>query len=634
MRVRLQAKYTLSIMAVILLVALVLAATLYFKFRETTEHIIAAGLQLLDESHEKAMVEDGMEMGALSAQPTRASAKGDGERVEQLLRTVVKAKDVVYATAVDRSGRVFEAGTPNEGTLPPASVTRPEVIQQEGITTITLPVHRGEMTLGSVRIGVSPASQLARHLGMEESLRRLQAASSRDQLIAVGAAIASLMLAGFLVAGIMARRFSRPIRALAISARAFAHSDRTTPSPKSSGNDEIAELAEAFSTMRTILGRTTTSQEFLHRIIDSLHEGLIVTSAKGEIRLANRTVTQMFGYSVEELHGRPFSGLVAQPQKFAVVAASEQQVSECWFLHRDGRLMPIAVSRSLLGEAENADCVYILRDIAERKRLEDELWLYRSRLEQLVVERTKELTAAIQELESFSYSVSHDLHAPLRAINGFGAALSEDYHERLDDTGKDYLDRMGKATVRMGQLIDGLLSLSRVVRVEIRKDEVDLSTLASEVAEEIAVAEKPRQATFRIAPHLQTQGDPALLRLLLQNLFSNAWKFTKHRSSALIEFGSALIENQTVFFVRDNGAGFDPALAQQLFQPFHRLHDADDFPGTGIGLATAQRIIQRHRGQIWADAEPKVGATFFFSLPREATIHVEERRVSGLAPLS
>jgi signal transduction histidine kinase len=240
-------------------------------------------------------------------------------------------------------------------------------------------------------------------------------------------------------------------------------------------------------------------------------------------------------------------------------------------------------------------------------------------LEQQVRERTAELEIANKELESFSYSVSHDLRAPLRALDGFSRALFEDYAGVLDDVGRDYLGRIRRASQQMGQLIDDLIDLARVTRVEIVRVDVDLSQLALAVVDELRASEPSRVFDFSITPDLQATGDPRLLQIVLRNLLHNACKFTGTRPVARIAFGETTRDGERAFFVRDNGVGFDEAYAHKLFGAFQRLHAAAEFPGTGIGLATVHRIILRHGGRVAADSHPEEGATFFFTLPSAPT---------------
>ena len=232
----------------------------------------------------------------------------------------------------------------------------------------------------------------------------------------------------------------------------------------------------------------------------------------------------------------------------------------------------------------------------------------------IIVHDTTELKLMNKELEAFSYSISHDLLAPLRSIDGFSQALLQEYPDKLDEQGKNYLQRVRANTQRMGELIDDLLKLSRLTRSEMKLEMVDLSTLAQSIATELQKTGPERQVEFVITPGLSAKGDSHLLRLLLENLLGNAWKFTGKLSQARIELGATQVDGKQAFFVRDDGAGFDMTYADKLFAPFQRLHSASEFPGIGIGLATVQRIVHRHGGRVWAEGEIEKGATFYFTL--------------------
>lgn len=243
------------------------------------------------------------------------------------------------------------------------------------------------------------------------------------------------------------------------------------------------------------------------------------------------------------------------------------------------------------------------KEIEERKRVQTEIQGVNT-----------ELLAANKELEAFSYSVSHDLRAPLRSIDGFSHALLEDCAGGLDDQGRSHLQRIRAATQRMGLLIDDLLNLSRVTRAEMHTEGLNLSALARTVAAELQKTQPAHRIEFRIQDGLEAKADPRLLRLVLENLLGNACKFTAKHASARIEVGKVQVNGSEAYFVRDDGAGFDPAYADRLFGAFQRLHAMDEFAGTGVGLALVQRIIQRHGGRIWADAAVERGATFYFTL--------------------
>jgi light-regulated signal transduction histidine kinase (bacteriophytochrome) len=269
-----------------------------------------------------------------------------------------------------------------------------------------------------------------------------------------------------------------------------------------------------------------------------------------------------------------------------------------------------AIQRAVLNILDDVDT-----ERNERRHAEEAVRALNEELEGRVAQRTAALTAANHELETFAYSVSHDLRAPLRSIDGFSQTLLEDYAEKLDEEGRDSLQRVRKATQRMGQLIDDMLKLSRSTRGDLAVAPVDLSQLAEKIVSELKRMQPERQVDVRIAPGIVAFGDERLLDSVLENLLSNAWKFTAKREGAWIEFGAERQADRLVCHVRDNGAGFDMAHVGYLFAPFQRLHRPDEYPGNGVGLATAKRIAARHGGEIWAEGAVGRGATFRFSLP-------------------
>ena len=274
----------------------------------------------------------------------------------------------------------------------------------------------------------------------------------------------------------------------------------------------------------------------------------------------------------------------------------------------------LSVLRNSSGRSYTDDDVTLLQDLADRAGLAIENARLYALLEQRVGERTADLEAANQELEAFSYSVAHDLRAPLRAVSGFSHALLEDAAERLAPDDARHVELIRDAAGRMSELIDDLLDLSRISRTEPRRRRINLSQIARAVFAVLRAAEPDREVEFVVADDLAANADPRLVEIVLTNLLGNAWKFTGKRDRARIELGAQLDQRPAVYFVRDNGAGFDPAQAGKLFGVFQRLHTAGDFEGTGIGLATVQRIIHRHGGRIWAEAEVDRGATFYFTL--------------------
>jgi light-regulated signal transduction histidine kinase (bacteriophytochrome) len=251
----------------------------------------------------------------------------------------------------------------------------------------------------------------------------------------------------------------------------------------------------------------------------------------------------------------------------------------------------------------------LLQNEAELRQLNIEL-------EHRVAERTRQLETANEELESFNYSVAHDLRSPLRSIDGFSRVLSNKYHDQLDATGQDWLERICRASQHMGHLIDDILKLSQVTRSPLKREPIDLSKIAENVADSLGRTNPERQVRFILQQGLSVQADHGLLHVVMDNLLSNAFKFTGKKADAEIEFGVRDIDGKRAFFVRDNGDGFNMEYAHKLFGAFQRLHTANEFEGTGIGLATVQRVIYRHNGKVWAEAIEGLGATFYFTLPQ------------------
>jgi light-regulated signal transduction histidine kinase (bacteriophytochrome) len=287
---------------------------------------------------------------------------------------------------------------------------------------------------------------------------------------------------------------------------------------------------------------------------------------------------------------------------------------ELWARRADGSEFPVEISLSpLIGTETPMSCAAI-RDVGDRRAVEAELRDHRERLEDLVEERTTALSATNRELEAFSYTVSHDLRAPLRSIDGFSQALIEDHAGQLDEEGLDHLERVRRASQRMATLLDGLLSLSRLTRSELKRERVNLSAVAVAIAEELMPSRAERTVQVDIAPGIYVEADPRQLQVALENLLGNAFKFTVGTDDARIEVAPAVLDGEPAVVVRDNGAGFDMAYADKLFGAFQRLHAEREFPGSGLGLATVQRIVSRHGGRIEADGHVGAGAAFTFTL--------------------
>ena len=381
---------------------------------------------------------------------------------------------------------------------------------------------------------------------------------------------------------------------------------------------EIAERKRGEEALRR-------SQQRLSAIFNQAAVGIAQVGMDGQYLLVNQKLCDILGYTREELLEQTFQDLMHPDDQEANLKYSRQILSsevsvvsrEKCYICKDGSSIWINLTVSLIRDSsgEPKTFIGIVEDISDRKRVEQQIRELNENLERRVIERTAELETANKELEAFSYSVSHDLRAPLRGVDGFSQALLDCCADKLDDKGKHYLQRIRGCSQRMSELIDDLIKLSRVTRSEMHRTNVDLSALAQEIAIELQQTQPERQVEWTIAPEIVAQGDARLLRVVLENLFNNAWKFTSARTQTCIEFGFTLqADDKVAYFVRDNGAGFDMAYANKLFGAFQRLHSTTQFPGTGIGLATVQRIIHRHGGRVWAEGLVEQGATFCFTL--------------------
>lgn len=363
------------------------------------------------------------------------------------------------------------------------------------------------------------------------------------------------------------------------------------------------------------------SETQFRAVADTANDAIISADSTGRVIYFNKAAERIFGYSAAEMLRQPLIGIM--PSRFHAahqqglirfLAGGERRVVgktvELAGKRKDGGEFPLELSLSTWKIGEEVFFTGILRDITQRRQAEERI----HQLNQDLRQRAVELEAVNQELEAFSYSVSHDLRAPLRAIDGFSQMLLEDHAGSLDAEGRDSLQRVRAAAHRMGALIDDLLKLSRVTRAELKPEEVNLSEIALDIAQDLRRQNPERDAEFAATPELRAQGDPRLLRIALQNLLDNAWKFTRGKAGVRIVFGVVQDENKPAYFVRDNGVGFDTAYANKLFGAFQRLHDTREFPGTGIGLATVQRVIHRHGGRIWAESAVGEGTTFYFTL--------------------
>lgn len=387
---------------------------------------------------------------------------------------------------------------------------------------------------------------------------------------------------------------------------------------------DITEQAETLSLLRD-------SESGISALLENALDSIISIDANGRITEFNPAAEATFKWRRESVIGQPIAELIIPPEQRSAHRAGLNRFLETGksrilrkrieaeALRMDGTRIPVELTIYPVKWKEAIGFTSFLRDISERKRAEAELTRLNQDLEQKVLDRTHQLEAVNHELEAFSYSVSHDLRSPLRAIDGFSQALVEDYGNVLNPEATNYLDRIQAATRRMGALIDDLIELARVSRSEIRREPVDLGELAAGILKDLREQEPGRDVHLEIMQPLWVSGDRKLIGVALTNLLQNAWKFTRKREGARIRLGQIEQDGERPYFVEDNGAGFDMTYADKLFTPFQRLHDSREFEGTGIGLATVHRIMIRHGGRVWVRADPGKGATFYFTLPGDTT---------------
>lgn len=573
----------------------------------------------------------------------------DPESARRSLDGLAAVSNIRWGGVYDANGRLFAAYAASASDAPAQTFAPP----QPGQTT---EVERIRDTLYATRAIIVAGEPIG-------TLRLASTVPTATALLggllpASGATALVALLGVSFIAQLIARQLTRPVRELTDAAATVTRAGRYDVRVPERGQDEIAGLARSFNAMleqisardamleraratldtrvrertaqleqeiaerRRAEGQREQALRERQRIMDTVADIIYALDAQGRLITFNEQMVRITGRPPAELDGIDALALFV-PEDRAVIREAIRRVltdgsatASGRLTHTDGHSTWHAFTGQVLRspDGEILGLTGVGRDVQEQRHAEAQILRLNAELEQRVQDRTAELEAANRELEAFSYSASHDLRTPLRAIDGFSRALVEDCGAQLDDTARAYLDRVCAATARMAELIDDLLRLSRVTQHDMERREVNLSELAVRIATRLAEANPQRAVQFDTQPGLYVMGDAHLLEAMLENLLGNAWKFTARSPHPAVTFGRTEQAGGPAWFVRDNGVGFDMRQAARLFRPFERLHSTREFSGTGIGLATVQRIVQRHGGRVWAEAREGVGATIYFTL--------------------
>jgi PAS domain S-box-containing protein len=476
-------------------------------------------------------------------------------------------------------------------------------------------------------------------------------------IIAIGLVLTAI---GIFAAWLMSRNITKPLNQLTIAATAIAEGNYSTPvAVKAYRDDELGKLANAFNVMRVqvyqmwqaldekVKERTSELQEEIklrkategslrissqryHQLVEEVKDyAIIMLDVNGKILVWNKGAEKIKGYKEDEILGKYFTCFYTKedieaykPQKFLEKATREgRSEDEGWRVRKDGSKFWANVIFTAIYDADNklSGFAKITRDITERKKLEEERRLISEKLEERVKEvamQSSQLETVNKELEAFSYSVSHDLRTPLRAISGYSNMLKEDYEAELDAEGKRIIRNIMSNAKMMGQLIDDLLAFSRLGKKELIRTKVDMQSLTSSIVNELLKHEPENKYDIRIGLLPPVEADPVMIKQAIMNLVGNAIKYSSKKANPEIEIGYKDDGTKSIYYVKDNGAGFDMAYADKLFGVFQRLHSQEEFEGSGVGLALVKRIIDKHKGEIWAEGLENIGAAFYFSLPK------------------
>ena len=539
---------------------------------------------------------------------TAALAFGNEKDATETLSSLRLEPQIVAAALYDGDGKLFVQYPTN---LPASSF--PDAPSMDG--------YRFEMGHMLLFQGARRDNNLLGTLYLKSDMRffyaRVKVYSAIVALIMIGSLIVALVLSDRLQ-----KRISDPIVALAGAAKTVSERhDYSVRAPRV-GGDELGVLTDAFNEMLTRIEQHAITSAFLSAIVESSDDAIIGKDLTGRVVSWNIGAERMFGYSAGEMVGSSIERLLApdRPDEERRILENanrgETRLYETVRIRKDGKPVDISLAVSPIRDAQGniVGVSSIARDMTERKRNEEQILRLNAELEHRVQIRTAELTAANQELESFTYSVAHDLRAPLRHIDAFTRILQEDFAGSFPPEAAKLLETIRRGSENMSRLVNDLLNLAHVGRQEMKNERTPLNLIVEETIAEMKRETEGRDIEWRVANLPTIKGDPGLLKQVFANLLSNAVKYSRPRIHAEIEIGLRVMNDEQVIYVRDNGVGFNMKYADKLFGVFQRLHRAEEFEGTGVGLAIVERVVKRHGGHIWAESELDKGATFYFTL--------------------
>lgn len=554
----------------------------------------------------------------ISANSTAALAFDDPKAATEILAALKAENHIEVACLYDKNDKLFSTYPADlPGNLLPVS-----------------PGLAGYRFEQSHVVGVQPVVQADKVLGTLYIRSNIEALYERFNLYGIIAIL--IVMGAFVIAYVLSKglhqRVSKPIMSLAETAKIISSQQDYSVRAKKISEDELGLLTDAFNQMLTRIEKQTIelseSEERLRAVLNSSMTAVIVMNSRGEIIDWNSRAEKMFGWTQAEALKKDLADTIipvnlrehhrAGLKRYLATGEASvfNSLIEMTALHRDGTEFPVELSISMLKNNDVQTFCGFVTDITERKRNEEKIKLFNQQLEQMVRERTSELESVNKELESFSYSVSHDLRAPLRAIHGYMNIFADEYSNKFDNEAKRLTSIIMNNTQKMGRLIDDLLAFSQLGRKELIRTHTSMTQMVLSICDDQKRLEDGRSIEFIVQELPNALVDTVTIRQVWVNLISNAVKYTRHKGKATIEIGSDERDGEQTYFVKDNGAGFDMLYYDKLFGVFQRLHSQKEFEGTGVGLAIVQRIISRHGGKVWAEAKPNEGATFYFSLKK------------------